>query len=81
MNPDLNIKKGIYILNYFRDNYKQCKGSSAYRCYNGGQGWPRSKNKQKIIKYQRKVSERKAILLKYYKEDIETLREKYRSTS
>ena len=77
--PKLNISKGIYILNSFRSNYKQCRGRLAYRCYNGGQGWPRSKNKDKIIRYGKKVEERNRILHKYYKELIESIRLEFKT--
>jgi soluble lytic murein transglycosylase-like protein len=80
-NPDLNIEKGIYILNYFRNNYKQCKGNNAYRCYNGGQGWYKSKNKHKIIRYEKKIRERKLVLKKYYTEMIEQIREELKNRS
>jgi soluble lytic murein transglycosylase-like protein len=79
--PHLNMKKGVYILNHFRNTYKQCQGNNAYRCYNGGQGWYRSKNKDKIIRYEKKVRERKSILKKYYGETIEQLRERYKNRS
>ena len=79
--PTLNISKGIHILTHFRNNYSQCRGTLAYRCYNGGPGWPRSKNKHKIIKYQRRVLERKFTLHKYYKEMIETMRSNYQRRS
>ena len=74
LHPGVNITKGIFILNSFRKNYKQCRGTLAYRCYNGGQGWPRSKNKHKIVKYGKKVEQRNRILHKYYRELIETIR-------
>jgi len=79
--PGLNISKGIYILTHFRNNYTQCRGSLAYRCYNGGQGWPRSKNKQKIINYSNKVRERKLKLHKYYTKFIEDIRIKLKNRS
>ena len=79
--PNLNIQRGIYILNHFRNNYKQCKGNNAYRCYNGGQGWHKSKNKHKIIRYEKKIRERKIVLKKYYTEMIEQIREEFRNRS
>jgi len=81
MDPELNISKGIYILTHFRNNYKQCKGEFAYRCYNGGQGWPRSRNKHKIVNYGNKVRQRKKILHKYYKEMIEKVRLHFKTRS
>ena len=59
MNASTNIDAGIYILKYFRKNFKQCAGKFAYRCYNGGQRWQRSKNKDKIIRYAASVLKRK----------------------
>ena len=81
LQPIRNISAGSFILNHYRNKYKQCKGKLAYRCYNGGPGWPRSKNKHKIIKYQRRVLERKFTLHKYYKEMIETMRSNYQRRS
>jgi len=72
--PKVSIKAGSYILNYYRDRYKHCKGDLAYRCYNGGPGWRKSKNKHKIIKYQKKVTKRKENLHKYYKDLVEEIR-------
>jgi soluble lytic murein transglycosylase-like protein len=79
LKPYINISKGIYILNSFRNNYKQCRGNLAYRCYNGGQGWPRSKNKDKILNYGKKIGQRKEVLHKYYKELIETIRSEFKT--
>ena len=78
MNPVKNIQAGIHVLTSYRARYKQCKGVRAYRCYNGGPGWPRSKNISKIKKYELKVRSRKEILHKHYKEHIENVRMKYR---
>jgi len=79
--PDVNIQKAIYILNSFRGKYKQCRKNYAYRCYNGGQGWPRSKNKNKILNYGKKVEERKRVLHKYYKGMIENIRSSIKTRS
>ena len=81
LEPKINISKGIYILTHFRNKYSQCRGDLAYRCYNGGQGWIRSRNKHKIIRYSNKVKKRKAILLKYYREFIENIRENLKNRS
>ena len=67
LNPSKNIKAGLYILKYFRSNFKQCRGNLAYRCYNGGQGWYKSKNKNKIINYSKSVLRRKAKVEQHYK--------------
>tara|TARA_R110000824_G_scaffold127326_4_gene287447 strand:- start:934 stop:1464 length:531 start_codon:yes stop_codon:yes gene_type:complete len=80
-NPNINISKGIYILTSFRKKYKQCRGNLAYRCYNGGQGWYRSKNKHKIINYAKKVQQRKAMLHKHYKKLIEDIRTNLKNRS
>jgi|TARA_X000001388_G_scaffold76803_2_gene75227 soluble lytic murein transglycosylase-like protein len=79
--PKLNISKGIHILTHFRNNYSQCRGTLAYRCYNGGQGWPRSKNREKIVRYSNRVKERKVILRKYYEDFIENIRQKLKNRS
>lgn len=63
---DANILASIQIIKYFRKNFKQCQGNNLYKCYNGGQGWTRSKNIHKINRYQKKIIERKHILKKYY---------------
>ena len=81
LDPTINITKGIYILNSFRSRYKQCRGDLAYHCYNGGQGWTRSRNKDKILKYGKKVKERKKMLHKYYRGLIEQIRAKLKSRS
>lgn len=81
LRPHQNISAGSFILHYYRNKYKQCKGSNAYRCYNGGPGWPKSKNRHKIVKYQQKVDKRKFILHKYYKDLIEQIRQDYRRES
>lgn len=73
-NPSVNIEKGAYILKSFRSKYKQCRGDLAYYCYNGGQGWRRSRNKNKILNYGKKVQERKKVLHKYYTDLIEQIR-------
>ena len=70
LDPARNIDAGLYILKYFRRSFPQCKGNMAYRCYNGGQRWPRSKNKAKIIKYSRAVEKRKRIIAQHYLEYI-----------
>jgi hypothetical protein len=57
----------MHVLTYFRNNFKQCKGNLAYRCYNGGQGWQRSKNKNKIINYSNAVLRRKRKVEQHYK--------------
>ena len=80
-NPEINITKGIYILNSFRSRYKQCRGDLAYHCYNGGQGWMRSRNKDKILNYGKKVKERKHKLHKYYTDLIEEIRAEFKERS
>ena len=36
--------------------YKSCQGLNLPACYNGGPGWPKSKNKDKILAYANKVN-------------------------
>ena len=36
--------------------YKSCQGLNLPACYNGGPGWQKSKNKEKIISYANKVN-------------------------
>jgi len=74
LNPSKNIVAATYILTRYGQRYNQCRGDLVYRCYNGGPGWPRSKNKHKIIRYQKVVLERKAFLNKHYKKKIEEIR-------
>jgi len=74
--PRENIKAGIHILTTYRKNYKQCKGTLAYRCYFAGQGWTRrtGRLKQKIERYEKKVLKKMEVLHKYYGELIEDMR-------
>ena len=67
LDPFKNIEAGLFILAYFRKNFKQCRKELAFRCYNGGQRWQRSKNKKKIINYARSVARRKKNIEKYYR--------------
>tara|TARA_B100000131_G_C18077677_1_gene597017 strand:+ start:303 stop:788 length:486 start_codon:yes stop_codon:yes gene_type:complete len=41
--------------------YKACKGLNLPACYNGGPGWQKSKNKEKIINYANKVNRMRGI--------------------
>ena len=41
--------------------YKACRGLDLPACYNGGPGWRKSKNKEKIIKYANKVNRMRGI--------------------
>ena len=41
--------------------YKACQGLNLPACYNGGPGWQKSKNKEKIIKYANKVNRMRGI--------------------
>jgi len=77
MNPSKNIDAAIHILTSYRKRYNHCKGNLGYRCYNGGPGWPRSKNIEKIKRYEAKVRERKQILHSHYKDMIESIKEIY----
>ncbi len=66
LHPNQNLQAAVHIIDYFKKNFVQCKGDLIYRCYNGGQGWRRSKNIKKIIHYSGKVMWRKNILKKHY---------------
>ena len=67
LKPEKNLKAAVHVLEYFRKHFRQCEGDFVYRCYNGGQGWQRSKNIKKIIRYSGKITWRKNILKKRYK--------------
>ena len=41
--------------------YKACQGLNLPACYNGGPGWQKSKNKEKIISYANKVNRMRGI--------------------
>jgi len=41
--------------------YKSCQGLNLAACYNGGPGWQKSKNKEKIISYANKVNRMRGI--------------------
>jgi len=41
--------------------YKSCQGLNLPACYNGGPGWQKSKNKEKIILYANKVNRMRGI--------------------
>ncbi len=41
--------------------YKACQGLNLPACYNGGPGWQKSKNKEKIIAYANKVNRMRGI--------------------
>jgi len=50
-----NIEAAAFILILYRGKYRQCRGSKVYMCYNGGPGYSRSKNIEKIKRYRRRV--------------------------
>ena len=41
--------------------YKACQGLNLPACYNGGPGWQKSKNKEKILSYANKVNRMRGI--------------------
>tara|TARA_R100000805_G_C3600115_1_gene100835 strand:+ start:59 stop:544 length:486 start_codon:yes stop_codon:yes gene_type:complete len=41
--------------------YKTCRGLNLAACYNGGPGWQKSKNKEKILSYANKVNRMRGI--------------------
>ena len=46
--------------------YKTCQGLNLPACYNGGPGWQKSKNKEKIISYANKVNRMRGIFKKKF---------------
>lgn len=48
------------VLNEMR-KYKTCQGLNLAACYNGGPGWQKSKNREKIISYANKVNRMRGI--------------------
>jgi hypothetical protein len=46
--------------------YRACRGLNLPACYNGGPGWHKSKNKEKIIKYANKVNRMREIFKKRF---------------
>jgi hypothetical protein len=41
--------------------YKACQGLNLAACYNGGPGWQKSKNREKIVQYANKVNRMRGI--------------------
>ena len=78
LKPEKNIDAGVSILTTYRRKYKQCKGDLAYRCYFAGAGWrkykPGGKTAKSIIRYEKKVRERRIKLPKYYSDLIKNIR-------
>ena len=46
--------------------YSACQGLNLPACYNGGPGWQKSKNKEKIISYANKVNRMRGIFKKKF---------------
>tara|TARA_Y100000592_G_scaffold25630_1_gene40438 strand:- start:2270 stop:2755 length:486 start_codon:yes stop_codon:yes gene_type:complete len=46
--------------------YKACQGLNLPACYNGGPGWQKSKNKEKITSYANKVNRMRGIFKKKF---------------
>jgi hypothetical protein len=46
--------------------YRACQGLNLPACYNGGPGWQKSKNKEKIIKYANQVNRMRGIFKRKY---------------
>ena len=76
LKPEKSVKAGVSVLTTYRAKYKQCKGDLAYRCYFAGANWKKYKGRtaQQIIRYEKKVRERRKVLHKYYKDLIENIR-------
>jgi soluble lytic murein transglycosylase-like protein len=83
--PLNSVKAGVYVLTTYRSKYPQCQGDLAYRCYFAGHGWrkykPGGKTANHIIRYEKKVRQRKLMLHKYYKDFIEDIRFKVQKRS
>lgn len=50
----------VVVLKEMR-KYRTCQGLNLAACYNGGPGWQKSKNKEKIISYANKVNRMRGI--------------------
>ncbi len=48
--------------------YKSCAGLNLAACYNGGPGWQKSKNKEKIVSYANKVNRMRGIFKRRFPE-------------
>jgi len=85
LKPRKNIKAGVIILTTMRKKYKQCAGDLAYRCYFAGHGWrkykPGSRTAKSIVRYEKKVRERRLKLPKYYSDLIKDIRASIKSRS
>lgn len=83
LKPHKSTKAGIKVLTTYRKNYEQCKGDLAYRCYFAGQGWRkcRPRTQKKIIRYEKKVRQRREVLHKYYEGLIEDIRSSIKKRS
>jgi len=46
--------------------YRACQGLNLAACYNGGPGWQKSKNKEKIMKYATQVNRIRSIFKRRY---------------
>lgn len=54
LDADANIHAAIMIFEYLQ-GFGHCRGSSLWRCYNGGPGWAKSQNIEQIQAYHRRV--------------------------
>jgi len=59
-NPGHGTVAATVVLREMR-KYKACRGLNLPACYNGGPGWQKSKNKEKIMKYANKVNRMRGI--------------------
>ena len=70
LHPELNIHYAIQIIKLYRKKYKQCIDQQIYYCYNGGPGWQRSKNRDRIKHYGDRVKQMIKIFKKTRKNDV-----------
>ena len=64
---EANIEAAAFIIVLYRGRYQQCQGRYIYHCYNGGPGWMRSKNIDKIRRYGKRVRMFKRQFRRYIK--------------
>lgn len=65
LNPNHATIAAVTVIREMR-RYKSCKGDMLAACYNGGPAWQRSKNKDKILSYAKKVNNRKELYKRNY---------------
>jgi len=53
--PEENIRAAIHVIKIHRDRYKRCRYPGVFLCYNGGPNWAKSKNREKIKAYNKRI--------------------------